>query len=149
LTQINSESLHAESHPPDDDQALHARSGQGRCRPARGPKLIANWLLAELFGALNRAGRDLAHSPITPEKLGRLVELIEDGTISGRIAKDVFAEMFETGADPAAIVESRGMKQISDAGAIERIADQIIAANPIRSKSSRAIRKSLAGSSAR
>jgi aspartyl-tRNA(Asn)/glutamyl-tRNA(Gln) amidotransferase subunit B len=67
---------------------------------------------------------------VTPEKLGRLVELIEDGTISGRIAKDVFAEMFEAGADPAAIVERKGLKQISDAGAIEQIAEQIIAANP-------------------
>jgi aspartyl-tRNA(Asn)/glutamyl-tRNA(Gln) amidotransferase subunit B len=97
---------------------------------ARDPKLVANWILTELFGALNRAGRDLARSPITPEKLGRLVELIQDGTISGRIAKDVFAEMFETRADPAVTVEKKGLRQISDAGAIERIAEQIIAANP-------------------
>jgi aspartyl-tRNA(Asn)/glutamyl-tRNA(Gln) amidotransferase subunit B len=76
---------------------------------ARDPKLVANWLLTELFGALNRAGRDLALSPITPEKLGKLVDLIQDGTISGRIAKDVFAEMFETGEDPGAIVESEGL----------------------------------------
>ena len=96
----------------------------------RDPKLVANWVLTELFGALNRAGRELARSPVTPEKLGRLVDLIRDGTISGRIAKDVFAEMFETGADPAAIVEKKGLKQISDAGAIEEIAEQIIAANP-------------------
>ena len=60
-------------------------------RVARDPKLVANWLLTELFGALNRAGRDLAHSPITPDRLGGLVDLIQDGTISGRIAKDVFA----------------------------------------------------------
>jgi aspartyl-tRNA(Asn)/glutamyl-tRNA(Gln) amidotransferase subunit B len=110
-----------------------ARTGarQGARAPVkREPKLVANWLLTELFGALNRAGRDLALSPITPERLGRLVGLIQDGTISGRIAKDVFAEMFETGADPAAIVEQKNLKQISDAGAIERIAEQIIAANP-------------------
>ena len=99
-------------------------------RTARDPKLVANWLLTELFGALNRAGRDLAHSPITPDRLGRLVDLIQDGSISGRIAKDVFAAMFDTGADPAAIVEEKGLKQISDAGAIERIAAEIIAANP-------------------
>jgi aspartyl-tRNA(Asn)/glutamyl-tRNA(Gln) amidotransferase subunit B len=97
---------------------------------ARDPKLVANWLLTELFGALNRAGRDLAHSPITPERLGRLVDLIQDGTISGRIAKDVFAAMFESGADPAAVVEEKGLQQISDATAIEQVAADIIAANP-------------------
>jgi aspartyl-tRNA(Asn)/glutamyl-tRNA(Gln) amidotransferase subunit B len=96
----------------------------------RDPKLVANWILTELFGALNRAGRDLALAPISPAKLGRLIDLIEDGTISGRIAKDVFADMFESGDDPAAIVEKKDLKQISDAGAIERIADEIIAANP-------------------
>jgi aspartyl-tRNA(Asn)/glutamyl-tRNA(Gln) amidotransferase subunit B len=99
-------------------------------RTARDPKLVANWLLTELFGALNRAGRDLARSPITPDRLSRLVDLIQDGTISGRIAKDLFALMFETGADPAAIVEEKGLKQISDATAIEQVAAEIIAANP-------------------
>ena len=109
-----------------------ANSGVSLDTSSRGgdPKLVANWTLTELFGALNRAGRDLAHSPITPDGLGRLVDLIQDGTISGRIAKDVFAQMFETGADPAAIIESKGLKQISDAGAIERIAADVIAANP-------------------
>ena len=97
---------------------------------ARDPKLVANWLLTELFGALNRAGRDLARSPITPDRLGRLVDLIQDATISGRIAKDVFSDMFESGEDPADIVERKGLKQISDATAIERIAAEIIAANP-------------------
>jgi len=97
---------------------------------ARDPKLVANWLLTELFGALNRAGRDIALAPITPDKLGKLIDLIQDGTISGRIAKDVFSEMFETGEDPAAIVEQKGLKQISDAGAIEQIAAEIITANP-------------------
>ncbi len=114
---------------PDASRAKEARP-VADARTARDPKLVANWLLTELFGALNRAGRDLAHSPITPDRLGRLVDLIQDGSISGRIAKDVFAAMFETGADPAAIVEQKGLKQISDAGAIEQIAEQIIAANP-------------------
>jgi aspartyl-tRNA(Asn)/glutamyl-tRNA(Gln) amidotransferase subunit B len=99
-------------------------------KAGRDPKLVANWLLTELFGALNRAGRDIALAPITPDQLGRLIDLIQDGTISGRIAKDVFSEMFETGSDPAAIVEQKGVKQISDAGAIEQIAAEIIAANP-------------------
>jgi aspartyl-tRNA(Asn)/glutamyl-tRNA(Gln) amidotransferase subunit B len=96
----------------------------------RDPKLVANWIITELFGALNRAGRDIGLSPITPERLGKLIDLLEDGTISGRIAKEVFSEMLETGADPAAIVERRGLRQISDAAALERIAFEIIAANP-------------------
>jgi aspartyl-tRNA(Asn)/glutamyl-tRNA(Gln) amidotransferase subunit B len=109
----------------------HATIRPGQVMPPRArPQAGRELLLTELFGALNRAGRDITRSPITPEKLGRLVDLIQDGTISGRIAKDVFAEMFESGADPAAIVEQKGLKQISDAGAIERIAEQIIAANP-------------------
>ena len=115
---------------PEADSERRAAVQGAAGRAARDPKLVANWLLTELFGALNRAGRDLAHSPITPDGLGRLVDLIQDGTISGRIAKDVFAEMFETGADPAAIVEQKGLKQISDAGAIEQVAAEIIAANP-------------------
>jgi aspartyl-tRNA(Asn)/glutamyl-tRNA(Gln) amidotransferase subunit B len=108
---------------------FEAALGSGEQR-GRDLKLVANWITTDLFGALNRAGRDLALSPITPDKLGKLVDLIQDGTISGRIAKDVFAEMFETGANPAAIVEQKGLKQISDTGAIERIAADIIAANP-------------------
>jgi aspartyl-tRNA(Asn)/glutamyl-tRNA(Gln) amidotransferase subunit B len=116
---------------PEASRAKAARPVAGAdSRIARDPKLVANWILTELFGALNRAGRDLAQSPITPDRLGRLVDLIQDGSISGRIAKDVFAAMFESGADPAAIVEQKGLKQISDAGAIERIAAEIIAANP-------------------
>jgi aspartyl-tRNA(Asn)/glutamyl-tRNA(Gln) amidotransferase subunit B len=114
--------------PGDPEQAKRFQGAKAPVK--RDPKLVANWLLTELFGALNRAGRDLALSPITPDRLGRLVGLIQDGTISGRIAKDVFADMFETGADPAAIVEKKGLKQISDAAAIERIAAEIIAANP-------------------
>jgi aspartyl-tRNA(Asn)/glutamyl-tRNA(Gln) amidotransferase subunit B len=96
----------------------------------RDAKLVANWVMTELFGALNRAGRDVALSPITPERLGKLIDLIEDGTISGRIAKDVFSEMLESGDDPAEIVGKKGLKQISDAAALERIAFEIIAANP-------------------
>jgi aspartyl-tRNA(Asn)/glutamyl-tRNA(Gln) amidotransferase subunit B len=96
----------------------------------RDPKLVANWIITELFGALNRAGRDIALSPITPERLGKLVDLIQDGTISGRIAKDVFSEMLDSGDDPADIVEQKGLKQISDTGELEKIVDELIAANP-------------------
>jgi aspartyl-tRNA(Asn)/glutamyl-tRNA(Gln) amidotransferase subunit B len=96
----------------------------------RDPKLVANWVITELFGALNRMGRDIALSPITPERLGELLDLIQAGTISGRIAKDVFADMLESGDAPAEIVEKKGLQQISDTGALEKVIDQLIAANP-------------------
>jgi aspartyl-tRNA(Asn)/glutamyl-tRNA(Gln) amidotransferase subunit B len=94
------------------------------------PKLVANWVIGDFFGALNRAGRDVALAPITPDKLGQLVGMIQAGTISGRIAKDVFATMFETGQDPEAIVAEQGLAQISDSGQLETIVDELIAANP-------------------
>jgi aspartyl-tRNA(Asn)/glutamyl-tRNA(Gln) amidotransferase subunit B len=126
LPAYDAEVLVAERDSADFFEAALGHGDEG----SREPKLVANWILTELFGALNRARRDLALSPITPEKLGRLIDLIQNGTISGRIAKDVFADMLESGEDPAAIVERQGLKQISDAGALERIADEIIAANP-------------------
>ena len=96
----------------------------------RDGKLAANWVTTELFGALNKAGREIAQSPISAPQLGKLIDLIADNTISGRIAKDVFAIMFETGGDPEKIVEERGLKQVTDTGAIEAAIDAIIAANP-------------------
>ena len=95
----------------------------------RDPKLAANWLITELFGALNKAGTDLADSPVSADALGGLVDLIADGTISGRIAKEVFAEMFETGRDAGTIVEEKGLKQVSDSGAIESLIDEVLADN--------------------
>jgi aspartyl-tRNA(Asn)/glutamyl-tRNA(Gln) amidotransferase subunit B len=96
----------------------------------RDPKLAANWVMSELFGRLNKAGIALADSPVTPQALGGLIDLIADDTISGRIAKDVFDEMVETGKDAAAIVEAKGLKQITDTGAIEDVVARIVAANP-------------------
>jgi aspartyl-tRNA(Asn)/glutamyl-tRNA(Gln) amidotransferase subunit B len=96
----------------------------------RDAKLVANWVSGDLFGALNRAGLDIAQAPVTADRLGKLVGMIQAGTISGRIAKDVFQAMFETGADPEQIVAERGLAQISDTGALERIVDELIAANP-------------------
>lgn len=93
-------------------------------------KQASNWLSVELFGRLNKAGISLSESPISAKQLGGLIHLIIDGTISGKIAKDVFDEMFETSKDPADIVEEKGLKQITDTGAIEAIVDQIIADNP-------------------
>lgn len=92
-------------------------------------KLVANWMSGELFGALNKAGMELSDCPIAPAQLGALVGLIADGTISGKIAKDVFAEMFETGKEPAQIIEEKGLKQVSDTGAIEAMIDEVLAAN--------------------
>ena len=92
-------------------------------------KLTANWMTVELFGALNKAGKSLADSPVSPAQLGGLVGLISDGTISGRIAKDVFADMFETSKDAADIIEEKGLKQVSDSGAIEGLIDQVLADN--------------------
>ena len=92
-------------------------------------KLAANWLLSELFGALNKAGKGLAKSPVSANALGSLIALISDGTISGRIAKDVFSEMFEHGTDADSIVEAKGLRQVSDAAAITALIEAVIAAN--------------------
>ena len=95
----------------------------------RDAKLAANWVITELFGVLNKTGKDVTESPISADQLGGLIDLITDDTISGRIAKDVFAEMLETGKDAAAIVEEKGLKQVTDIGAIEAIVDQVLAKN--------------------
>ncbi len=94
------------------------------------PKLAGNWVINEFYGRLNKAGQRRADSPVTAEKLSGLLALIESGDTSGRIAKDVFDAMFETGEDAAAIVAAKGLKQISDSGAIEEIIDRLIAENP-------------------
>jgi aspartyl-tRNA(Asn)/glutamyl-tRNA(Gln) amidotransferase subunit B len=106
------------------------RVAQGTEATRRDPKAAANWVMGDLFGALNRLGLGIEQSPVAPDRLGALVDLIADGTISGRIAKDVFAEMVETGAAPGAIVEARGLRQVSDSGAIEAAVDAALAAHP-------------------
>jgi aspartyl-tRNA(Asn)/glutamyl-tRNA(Gln) amidotransferase subunit B len=95
----------------------------------RDPKLAANWMTSELFGLLNKAGKSIAESPVSASALGGLVDLIADNTISGRIAKDVFAEMFATGKAAAAIVEEKGLRQVTDTGAIDAAIDDIMAKN--------------------
>ncbi|MGQ0527804.1 MAG: Asp-tRNA(Asn)/Glu-tRNA(Gln) amidotransferase subunit GatB [Alphaproteobacteria bacterium] len=94
------------------------------------PKLAANWVINELLGILNKDGKTLDASPISAQNLGALIDLITDNTISGKIAKDVFAEMYKSGAAPAKIVEEKGLRQVTDTGAIEKIIDQVIAENP-------------------
>lgn len=99
---------------------------------SRDGKLASNWVTGELFGALNKADKDIDDSPVSAAQLGSLIDLIKDQTISGKIAKDVFALIFEgeESGDPADIVEKRGLKQVTDTGAIEKVIDAIIAANP-------------------
>lgn len=96
----------------------------------RDAKLAANWVINELLGILNKDGKTIEESPISSANLGKLVGLIEDNTISGRIAKDVFAEMYASGKDPEVIVEEQGLKQVTDTGAIEALVDKVIAENP-------------------
>lgn len=93
------------------------------------PKLAANWVTAELFGRLNKADLSIEDSPVSAKQLSGLLGLIEDNTISGKIAKTVFDEMFASGKEAAQIVEEKGLKQVTDTGAIEAIIDEVIAAN--------------------
>jgi aspartyl-tRNA(Asn)/glutamyl-tRNA(Gln) amidotransferase subunit B len=95
----------------------------------RDGKLAANWVTGDLFGALNKLGKSIEESPISADALGGLVDLLSDQTISGRIAKDVFEAMLETGKPAAQIVEEKGLKQVTDTGAIEKAIDEILAAN--------------------
>ncbi|MBV9457620.1 MAG: Asp-tRNA(Asn)/Glu-tRNA(Gln) amidotransferase subunit GatB [Bradyrhizobium sp.] len=97
---------------------------------ARDGKVAANWVINELFGRLNKEGRDIADSPVSAAQLGAIVDLIGEGTISGKIAKDLFEIVWQEGGDPRGLVEQRGMKQVTDLGAIEKVVDDIIAANP-------------------
>lgn len=96
----------------------------------RDGKQAANWVINELFGRLNKEGLTIQTSPVSAEQLGGVVDLIAKGDISGKIAKDLFEILWTEGGDPAQIVESRGMKQVTDLGAIEKAVDEIIAANP-------------------
>jgi aspartyl-tRNA(Asn)/glutamyl-tRNA(Gln) amidotransferase subunit B len=96
----------------------------------RDAKTAANWVTGEFFGAMNKAGVDLDDAPVNAAMLGELLDLMADNTISGRIAKDVFEEMWETGKKAGTIVEEKGLKQITDTGEIEGIVDKVIADNP-------------------
>jgi len=100
--------------------------GKGGGRDA---KLAANWVISELFGQLNKAGKSIDESPVSAAALGGLIDLIVDNTISGRIAKDVFAEMFATGRGADVIVAEKGLRQVTDSGAIDAAIDDILAKN--------------------
>ncbi len=96
----------------------------------RDGKLAANWVINELFGRLKKDDKSITESPVSPEQLGGIIALISKGDISGKIAKDLFEIVYTEGGDPAEIVEARGMKQVTDTGAIEAAVDEVIAANP-------------------
>lgn len=95
----------------------------------RDAKLVANWVINELLGLLNKDGKGISDSPIGAENLGALVGLIADGTVSGKIAKDVFADMYASGKDPVAIVAEKGLQQVTDTGTIEKAVDEVLAEN--------------------
>ena len=96
----------------------------------RDAKQAANWVINELFGRLNKEGVNVVDSPVSADQLGSIVDLIKANTISGKIAKDVFDIVWTEGGDPAEIVEARGLKQVTDTGAIKKAVDDVIAANP-------------------
>lgn len=110
----------------------------------RDGKAVANWVINDLLGALNKSGREIEDTPVAPEQLGAIVDLIREGTISGKIAKDLFEIVWNEGGDPRELVEARGMKQVTDTGAIEKAVDEIIAANPDKVEQARA-KPTLAG----
>ncbi|MSO97890.1 MAG: Asp-tRNA(Asn)/Glu-tRNA(Gln) amidotransferase subunit GatB [Rhodospirillaceae bacterium] len=111
----------------------------------RDAKLANNWVSNNLFSVINTRGITIAESPISAKNLGRLIDLISDNTISGRLAKDVFEIMVETGKAPDAIVEERGLKQITDTGAIEKAVDSVLAANPEKVAQVKAGKEALIG----
>ena len=96
----------------------------------RDGKLVANWIIGELFATLNEAGLSVANSPITAPRLGGLIDRISDQTISRRIAKEVFEIMLDSDLDADSIIEQKGLKQVSDTGEIDIIIDRILAENP-------------------
>jgi aspartyl-tRNA(Asn)/glutamyl-tRNA(Gln) amidotransferase subunit B len=111
------------------ESVAKGRDGKVAAEPRDG-KVVANWVINELFGRLNKEGKSIDDSPVSAQQLGSIVDLIGSGAISGKIAKDLFEIVWSEGGDPAEIVEKRGLKQVTDTGAIEKAVDEIIAANP-------------------
>jgi aspartyl-tRNA(Asn)/glutamyl-tRNA(Gln) amidotransferase subunit B len=134
LTPYDAGVLVSERESADFFEAVLKKPGGG----SRDGKLAANWVINELFGRLNKEGQDITASPVSAAQLGSILDLIGDGVISGKIAKDLFEIVWSEGGDPAAIVEARGLKQVTDLGAIEKVVDDIIAANPDKVEQARA-----------
>jgi aspartyl-tRNA(Asn)/glutamyl-tRNA(Gln) amidotransferase subunit B len=104
----------------------------------REPKAAANWVINELFGRLNKESKDIGNSPVTAAQLGTVLDLIADGTISGKIAKDLFEIIWIEGGDPRAVVAARGMTQVTDLSAIEKLVDDVVAQNPDKAAQAKA-----------
>jgi aspartyl-tRNA(Asn)/glutamyl-tRNA(Gln) amidotransferase subunit B len=104
----------------------------------RDGKMAANWVINELFGRLNKESRTIADTPLSAAQLGGVIDLIASGEISGKMAKDLFEILWTEGGDPAEVAAARGMKQVTDTGAIEAAVDEIIAANPAQVEKARA-----------
>jgi aspartyl-tRNA(Asn)/glutamyl-tRNA(Gln) amidotransferase subunit B len=111
----------------------------------RSGRMIANWLLTELLGALNAEGKEITESPLPAERLSELVRLVEDGTISGKIGKEIFEDAYRTGESPRAIVEKKGVQQISDEAVLAPIVDRVVAANAKQAEAYRAGKDGLFG----
>jgi aspartyl-tRNA(Asn)/glutamyl-tRNA(Gln) amidotransferase subunit B len=138
LSAYDADVLIAEHDMAEYFQAVAARRGN-----AGDAKLAANWVINELAGRLNKEGTDVAAAPVSAEQLGTILDLIAEGTISGKIAKDVFEIVWTEGGDPRAIVEQRGLKQVTDVSAIEKIIDDIVAKNPEKVADAKANQKAI------
>ncbi len=139
LTHYDAGVLVAERETAEFFEAVTGKGDGGR----RDAKVAANWVINELAGRLNKEGKEIASSPVSAAQLGAILDLIAGGTISGKIAKDLFEIVWSEGGDPHAIVEARGMKQVTDLSAIEQVVDGIIAANPDKVAQARANEKLL------
>ncbi len=126
LSPYDASVLVAERESADFFETVLAKLGN----QARDGKVAANWVINELFGRLNKEGLAISASPVSAVQLAGIIDLIGEGTISGKIAKDLFEIVWQEGGDPRAIVDARGMKQVTDLFAIEKVVDEIIAANP-------------------
>jgi aspartyl-tRNA(Asn)/glutamyl-tRNA(Gln) amidotransferase subunit B len=129
LSRYDADMLVADRDTADYFEAV-AKGGDKDGDKARDAKLAANWVINELGGRLNREGKDIAAAPIAAPQLGAILDLIGDGTISGKIAKDVFEIVWNEGGDPRSIVAQRGLQQVTDVGALEKLVDDIVAGNP-------------------
>ncbi|MCY4498945.1 MAG: Asp-tRNA(Asn)/Glu-tRNA(Gln) amidotransferase subunit GatB [Rhodospirillaceae bacterium] len=116
-----------------------------RVADGREAKTASNWVTGELFGKLNESGREITDSPVSPDDLGDLIDLVADGTLSGRLAKEVFDAMFESGRPPGEIVEERGLEQVSDRGEIEALVDTVVGENADKVEEYRAGKDKLFG----
>jgi aspartyl-tRNA(Asn)/glutamyl-tRNA(Gln) amidotransferase subunit B len=121
------------------EAALKAHPGE------RGGRMIANWMLTELLGALNADGKHITESPLPPARLSELIRMVEDGTISGKIGKEIFEDAYKTGESPRAIVEKKGVQQISDEAALWEIVERVVEANPKQAEGFRAGKDGLFG----